>query len=298
VLRGAFDGHVLKRFGNGVLREYHLHFNMAIGVTPVIHADNQATMGERFLKFEMHDEDSDDKVRRALGNLAEEIQMQEELSDVCRRFLLRKVEPEKLPAIPNWAIEQIVALAQLVAILRAQVEREAFGDRDVKYRPVAEIGTRVAKQLAKLGQMLTYVYEVPEIDEDIMRVLRRVAFDTTVGFHLDIVRAILWGGNAGMNRNEIAKAARIPEMTASRRLDDLVQLQVLERKQPDKKKQPGRPGPSAAVRRVTERVAGLWRRAAAAADPGPRRLGPRRPPASVLRPSGGPRAALTQKERL
>lgn len=293
VLRGAFDGDVLKRFGNGVLRQYKLHFNMAIGVTPVIHADGQATMGERFLKIEMRDDDTDGKLLRALGNLAEEIQMQEELSEACRRFLLKQIDPAKLPPISAEAKEKIVALAQLVAVLRAQVDRESFGDRDIKYRPVYEVGTRVVKQLAKLGQILTFVFEEPEINDEIIRILQHVSFDTMVGFHLDIVRLILREGNTGLTRNTIAKKACIPETTANRRLQDLEQLQVLDRIIQDPTVTTYKRGPLAATWRVSDRVAELWRRAVGPVARPLRVKTAARPLAglqSVPRPSGGPAA--------
>lgn len=276
VLRGAFDGHVRKRFGNGLLREYHLHFNMIIGVTPAIHGDNMATVGERFLKIQMKESDEEAKVRAAIENIGLEMQMQEELSEICRRFLLLKIDPSLLPGLGESALDRIVALAQLVEILRAQVDREAYGEREVKYRPSHGVGTRVAKQLSKLAQVLTYVFGTTTVGPEVMRIIERMALDSMTGYHLDIVRTILKTGNAGLDRRTICKMASMPETTATRKLQDLEQLGILEKKVAATPSANGAlaKGVAPSLWRVADRIAALWRRA--------------RPPQKVLKAVAAP----------
>jgi hypothetical protein len=269
VLRGAFDGHVYKPFGNGIIREYVLHFNLLIGVTPAIHGDSQATMGERFLKFELKEElaDSRLKIKAAVNNIATEIQMQTELSDMVRRFLVRGVDPTQLPKLTEEMIDRVIALAQIIGILRAQVDRESFGDRDIRYRPSYEVGTRVAKQLVKLAMMLTYVFDIMDIDERIYKIIERVAMDTVIGFHLDIMKQIMMRGNQGLTVAEIAKHAKIPTTTTMRRLQDLEQLGVLTKTITPRLSHIPIQGPVPAVWKVRDEVVNLWTAAKMPAGP-------------------------------
>jgi hypothetical protein len=260
VLRGAFDGHVYKPFGNGIVREYFLRFNLIIGVTPAIHGDNQATMGERFLKYELRedDEEAGRVIKTAMENIGYEMQMQTELCDVVRRFLGKVVDPTTMPRLEADMIERVIALAQILGMLRAQVDRETFGDRDLKYRPSYEVGTRVAKQLVKLAMMLTYVYDVDQINEKIYRIIERVAMDTVIGFHLDILRVIMTHANSGLSQSEISKLAKIPSSTVLRRLQDLEQLLILNRVPQERTNSAG---PAPALWKVSDPMAKLWKTA-------------------------------------
>lgn len=256
ILRGAFDGRVSKSYGNGVERDYpNLHFNVLIGVTPAIHGDEQAAMGERFLRYEMREDltGAEEKIMKAVTNIAKEAAMEQELSTACRRFLARKVEADDLPTVPARYVDRLVALSQLLSILRAQVEREGFGERDLKYRPFYEAGTRVAKQLAKLGQMLTFVYGVSQVNEAVYRIVSRVAVDSTVGYHFDLVKAIV-ESEKGLTRTEAARRARMPSTSAYRRIQDLEQLGAVYKYQ-DPNTPRGEP-----IWRVSDRVTGLWNR--------------------------------------
>lgn len=259
VLRGAFDGSVSKSFGNGIKRDYKLHFNMLVGITPAIHGDSQASMGERFLKFEMREtgEVVDAKIRSAISNIGEEVEMQVDLNKVCASFLSRNIGVRNLPRVPDWVLDRTVALSQLLSVLRAQVEREAYGDRDVRYRPSHEIGTRVGKQLIKLGQVLTYVFEKTEIDHEIYALMLRVAMDTSIGFHLDIVKAMVAIANQGLSRDDLCKRTRIHHTTMQRRLADLEQLRVV---QPKKIPHPGtsKTGPVPTKWFLSDEIVGLW----------------------------------------
>lgn len=258
ILRGAFDGHVMKTFGNGVMREYFVHFNMLIGVTPKIHADNQATMGERFFKYEMKEVYAEDKIKQAMMNNTKEDRMFDALTDINNRFLDRTLEPARLPAIPDKFIDKMIALAQLVSILRAEVERNSFADNEIRYRPSYEVGTRVAKGLAKMSQMLATVYGVPEVDSKVYSIVHRVALDTMIGFHLDIAD-ILMKRRQGLFREEITAACKIPPETLRRRLLDLEQLGVVRKEQAQRGHyKAGGLVPSRFV--ITEPMADLWER--------------------------------------
>lgn len=244
VLRGAFDGQVNKSFGNGVQRNYVLHFNMLMGITPAVHADNLSSMGERFLKFEMTERKVKDleegKIRSAIEKIAREMKMEDELGDVCRRFLFKQVDLAVLPRLNEEYIDRIIALAQITSMLRAVVDRERFGDRDIKYRPSYESGTRLGKQLSKLAALLCVVLDRKEIDRQIYRIVFRVACDSMIGFHRDIIKglldveekqmlkgAVIPIGEMGITREDLAAKTAIASSSIHRKLQDLEALHII-----------------------------------------------------------------------
>jgi len=260
VLRGAYDGFVQKTFGNGVNREYTVHFSMLAGVTPAINGDNRASLGERFLKFQMlKDENIDhsEQIRAAISMVAKENEMEAELRESASTFINGRTGYAATPRVPECIKERVVALAQIIAILRASVERNQYNDK-IKYRPQAEVGTRLAKQLVKLAKMLAIVEKEDAVTENIHQLIERVAFDSATGFHIEVVQAvILLGPNA--TEREITALTGLPPTNTHRALEDLVLLRAL-------KRLPGK-GPSASVGhrpalyQLTPKLKRLWEQA-------------------------------------
>jgi len=262
-LRGAYDGHVKKNFGNGVVREYWLRFGLLAGVTPAINGDKRAMMGERFLKYEMlkgSDWSADVEIMTAINNISHENSIESELIDAAGAFLARPCL--SLPEIPLWAKHRVVALAQLIAALRANVEREAYGEQKLLYRPVREVGTRLAKQLVKLSALLAFVEGKPAVDEAVYALVERVAFDTAIGFHLDIVQALMRRGGA-CTRKELSHELELPETTLGRALEDLRMLGAVNRVAASDSGGVGRPGSEWGA---TDFMADLWNRSQVRGD--------------------------------
>jgi len=238
ILRGAYDGRVEKSFGNGVYREYEAHFSIIAGVTPVIHGNTRATLGERFLKFQLFDGvgfSAERQILAALENISHESEMRSKLAISTAAFLSQKV-PDVLPYVPDWFKARIVAMAQLIAMLRAQVDRDVRDN--IKSRPQHEVGTRLAKQLVKLGLGLAIVEGKKQLDEDIYDLIETVAFDTARGFSLDVFNCLLKlqvnheridKEFKGISSKELAETANIPMTTLQRKIEDLLLLGVIDR---------------------------------------------------------------------
>jgi len=258
-LRGAYDGHIKRSFGNGLVREYNLHFSMVAGVTPAIHGDKRAMMGERFIKYEMFrdvDYSADAEILAAINNVAGEDAIENELCEASGRFLSRKVDTNNLPGVGRETKMRIVALSQLISALRANVERNEYGDQRLLYRPCREIGTRLAKQLIKLGQMLAFVEGKNKIDYPVYQLMERVAFDTSIGFHFELVQKLMeMGGKA--TRANLARETCIPETTASRALEDLLALRVVGKTRAES----GARGRPALEWFLSDSIQALWKRA-------------------------------------
>jgi DNA-binding HxlR family transcriptional regulator len=236
VLRGAYDGTVERSYGNAVHRNYTTHFSLLAGVTPSIHGHSKASLGERMLKFQLvprNLQEFDDIIRAAMSNSGKEDEMEKELQEVSAGFLTSvagsvKNGGEMTDVVPEWAIERIIALSQIVANLRGEVERDFRGEI-VKYRPQNEVGTRLAKQMVKLGYCLACIGEgenkLTKKDYDIVE---RVAFDTAIGWNLDVVQVLMQNGGQ-MSRPDLARESALPVSNVTRRLDDMELLGVVRR---------------------------------------------------------------------
>lgn len=251
-LRGAYDGSVERRFGNGIVRSYHeLNFSLLAGATAAIHGDKQAMMGERFLKYQIRtDLDETATILRAMDNTGSESEMRRELCDVVGRFLAR--DSFSIPEVSQKYKLRLVRMAQLVALLRSNVDRERYGAQDPRYEATPEIGTRLAKQLLRLGMCLAIVKEKTKFNEEIMGVIRSVAFDTAHGFSKTVAQVI--HDQKEVSRGRLCEITELPETTIGRVLEDLRMVKVVERYRAESTG----PGQPKFYWKLTDYVKGLW----------------------------------------
>jgi hypothetical protein len=244
ILRGAFDGRAEKTFGNGITRVYNdCHFAMLAGVTDVIHQDNRACLGERFLKYQLVDGDHYDQtahITAAITGMARQVEAEQFLQRVTTAFSDRYIDSEKIPKAEPWVINRIISLTQVVAHIRATVPFINRGD--LAYRPTVEIGTRIGKQLIKLGQCLAVVLGKSRIDKTVYRLMERVAFDTARGWSLDICRVLAAHHPHAVTREDIMREADMPSTTTHRRLESMLVIGTVVRASLDSSGQQGRPG--------------------------------------------------------
>lgn len=239
VLRDAFDGSLKNIYGNKEVREFHdFTFGIIAGVTDVIHGDQRATLGERFLKVELLDDDHDphDQIMSAMQGIFEKPVFAEKLRKSVLGYLDKKVDLENLPRIPPEMELRIASLAEMVGHLRAMVHRTR--ERDLQYRPRAEIGSRVAVQLKKMGICLCLVFDLEEANEKVYRYLYKLAMDTARGFNTDICSYLYDNENA--TTPDIQNSLNLSKGTVTKRLNDLLELKMLT-SQPSKNGKVGKP---------------------------------------------------------
>jgi len=228
-LRGAYDGEVEKPFGNGITRRYRAHFNVVTGVTPAIYAERNSVVGERFLMMHVIkgcNLDHSDPIRAAIKSVGKGAVIRQELIDIARSFLDVNVNfEEDVPEISDSDIDRISALAQIVAKLRATVERDFKGERKLLYRPQEEVGTRVAKELTKLLMGLSLINSPPSIGLTEYRILSRVAIDTCVGFNLEAIASLM--ESPGQTLQELSDDCSLAKSTLRDQLEDLQELGVI-----------------------------------------------------------------------
>ena len=199
ILRGAFDGSVERDFGNGVKRRYYnLNFPCLAGVTDEINNHSTASVGERFLKFDIH-----------AGEIDEEAQQEKALFGA----LFGETSNEVLHAYVNFFLDQdwdfseerikhivrtspfkskMNAMCRLAVWIRTPVIRHEFGHRQnqVAYTPRKESANRVTVQLHKLAITLAILEGKNTIDEEIFDVVSQVALNTVDGYKYKLLRLL------------------------------------------------------------------------------------------------------------
>ncbi|MFC1931885.1 hypothetical protein ACFLXJ_06785 [Chloroflexota bacterium] len=229
-LREAYDGYLEKSFGSGVgTKRYESRFGIIAGVTDVIDMYRvvHSQLGERFLKCRLHN-DARASISKA-GDLAgREDEMREDLrlattgclacySNIARELIVVDVESQ--------THQRIKALANITAKLRSEVARDRF--HKVQYQPNAEVGTRLSKQLIKLGQALAIFYENGTVSADEYKALLRIARDSIPNQRIKLVTALM--GAEPMSTKEAGDRAKIPTDTAKELLEDLWMLKLVDR---------------------------------------------------------------------
>lgn len=265
ILRGAYDGSVLKTFGNGVVREYKGRFSMLAGVTNSIHGFSNATMGERFLKFQLGNlnrNQTRELLRSAARGVLQEGAKNAELQDIADAFLDRDIPtPDFDEFVSDEILDRLAALAEMIGILRHEIDRDFRGD--IKVMPAPEFGARLIKQLTKLGMSVALTLGRDTIDADSWRIVERVAFDTAIGFNLDLVQAMVNLDGSKLRIDELSKKTRIPFSTMVKKMEDLKLLGVVYK---DDKIAPIGGGRPAQTYKLGRKISRLWKAANVAGD--------------------------------
>lgn len=227
ILRDAYDGKVDRPYGNNVERNYtDCQFPMLAGITHVVHGDNRASVGERFLKFEIlaADHDVDKHIFSAMSHATVDVtkaaRNDAQLRDAVFAFFLnRDLKDFKLAPIINtpWA-DKIIALSHVVAVARTKADHGT--------KPIPETPTRIASQLAKLSQCLAWVHGEPKITDDVFRVVKKTASDTAIGWTIETLSALasLPEKSPGLGEYELAEHIRTSVGTIRESLQTLYQI--------------------------------------------------------------------------
>lgn len=232
ILRGAYDGEVTKRFGNGVTREYRGYFSMVAGVTQAVDGDTDSSMGERFLKFRMQGHSKKTRkqvILESLKNVGREHEMKAELQDISQRFLDLEVTPDILPDISLEYLEKIISLSEVVVLLRATVSRDTYHRDRIQYRPQPEVGTRVAKQLKRTMMGLALTSQDFQVSPEDYEIVKKVALHSCIPFHLEILKCLM--DEPWQNAESVSKKMNVPLTTLRECFDNLLLLGIVRRRQ-------------------------------------------------------------------
>ncbi len=230
ILRGAYDGICSRTFGNGIQsRKYEGTFTCLSGVTHEIAADPQANMGDRFLMFKAINDpnrNSDEQISAAIKNTDHQVTMREKLHEASRNFLEWRIEKEDYPEIPYQYEVEIVALAQIIEILRTTVSKD-YSRGHVNYRPEHGVGTRPAIELTKLAMGLGLLKYPAKITDDDMQIVRHVALSSCISWNMEAV--FFLSRKPKQTVDELSLEADIPVITLREQLEQLCLIRALKK---------------------------------------------------------------------
>jgi hypothetical protein len=136
--------------------------------------------------------------------------------------------------MPPEILTKIVSLAKFGARMRGSVSRDFYRNDIVMSRPMAEVGTRLGQQLAKLARGMAMVYGRPEVTEFEYHMIKKVMLDTISQRNEDVLRTMInaMGGPekmAPISMREMAAKTHYPFATIQRLMQDLIALQIIKK---------------------------------------------------------------------
>ena len=225
ILRDAYDGQFHRQFGNGVERIYNdCYFSLIAGVTDVIHGDQRAELGERFLKFDWIRGAGYNPIQQmeaAIASMEGEKEGDDDLISTTCSFMQREFDYQQTPQPPRLYVDKLLALAQVVALLRTRRPHGARGREDLAYRLRAEVPTRIIKQLSKLGRCLCFVLGLDKWTPRVYQMLYDVALDTCHGQNQEIFIEL---SKRPATVADLRLHLRFSRPTIERRLDEMVEI--------------------------------------------------------------------------
>lgn len=238
ILRDAYDGYIEKQFGNGLIRKYESTFGILAGVTPTIDTFQSvhSSLGERFIKYRMDrnlmPETEEERLMRVLNNINHESAMRAELQKVGARVMSKKIDLETLPTFSPEIAQTVIKLARYTAKLRSAVDRDRYTDA-LQSIPTTEVATRLTKVYMKLAMGVAIYYDDPDIGDNSLRVLRKVAIDTAPAMQEHTVKSIYtrWYDSDGeeVSSTDVLKDVPFCNATLAGVLNDLVTLGIIKK---------------------------------------------------------------------
>ncbi len=226
-LRDAYDGFTDQGRGNLGRLTYVAKFSVLAASTLAIERFDSfdQELGERFIKFRIR-ADSDQnqtKVRRALTNLGLDGSMREEIEKAVSEFL-DSLTWGPVTWGPGPIAEAMATIADFVATARSHVQRDR--NHDIQYLPRPEVGTRLVKELAKLGVALAILRGKRQVGEEELRGVVRVGEDCLPPNRYAVLRCLRKAPST-IETARVADATGLPHSTARRALEDLEVLRVV-----------------------------------------------------------------------
>lgn len=209
--RRVFDGSGGKTFGNSTddTRRSGLRTPWIMAGTPAMLDKNQSRLGDRFIKVFINPPSSREKsgILQSVGYTALRSVRQTSngdastsIEEVMREFyqltggyvdwLRDNMERliQQLVINDEWVVEECSKLAEFTAFMRARPappRKDGGETHDTK-----ELPSRLTHQFVRLACCLAVVLNRPGIDDEVLRIVRKVSLDTARGRTLDIARVL------------------------------------------------------------------------------------------------------------
>lgn len=227
-LREVYDGGWTRSTGSGS----HIWKGKVTCIAACTPALEQAwalkrDLGERFLTVKWYRTGSIELAKAAGRQRGHETIIRDTTTELSRSFV-EGARFRSLPDLPESIFEKVGNLAELVAVLRANVPRSGGGKREILGEPVPEEPGRIHKSLSGLAASHAALFQ-KEVDEDDFRIARRVALDSIPSNRFNIFRHFpdpLKG--EWVNPQTWAKLAHSNPSTVTWNADEMAALGVLD----------------------------------------------------------------------
>ncbi len=209
-MRDFYDGVSRATYRNGVSNHYEdLRITFLLCGTDALRTLNRSDVGERFLDCEIFgDDDAQPYIDRALDNtfnvvnksLLKNLGDPDELMSAKDKLYLKGVTvgfvnhlrtnmaKRQPPRVTDDARQALKGMAEFIAIMRAKTRRDKDTEEFTKSR--VEVPTRLVSQLGKQAICSAIVLERPSLDEEVLRLSRKITFDTVASVELDIIKIL------------------------------------------------------------------------------------------------------------
>ena len=178
-MREIFDGHIVKKTGNGVNPEWKGKMNFIGGVTDAIYSSEgeSAGMGRRAIMYCMPQQDRMKTLNRSRQNTNDAQEKRDKIKQLAHDYMeyaIAGVQEKVLPNIDEELSQELMELANFSTHARSPTERNFKGELTLVHD--AEMPMRVSQQLHQIAQLLMYMHDgvLPEFCRE---GLRKIAFD-------------------------------------------------------------------------------------------------------------------------
>ena len=248
-LRDLYDGESEAIYRNRIKHAYKNHkCTFILAGTEELRQLNQTMIGERFLDCDIYEKGSDltplmtkavdNAYKSIIGGLQrdpdaetdEDAHWKVHLRRCTYGFLKHSKETLNDVQPPKYTPRQrdlVMGLAELLSYMRARVGKEA---EEGGYRPQVELPARIAVQLTKLAVCLAIVLDKSSVDDEIIRIIRKVVIDTGTGYQAECIR-LIYKAKKGLTSNQLHHSVSLPETTVRRLLANMQKLGIVVRQQ-------------------------------------------------------------------
>ncbi len=228
-LREMYDGEGGREYGTGESRHYESKFGIIAAVTNEIdhHITLLSPLGERFLFYRMPELNDEQRRERAL-RASQNINMKQQEAEI--KATAHKVLDfiPLVPDLPEAILDQIETIAAFVAKARAKVHRDRY-TREITSESSPEVHTRLNKQLSDLARGIAMAKEKNVVSTEELRLIRKVGIDCIPPNRVKFLRFLAEEYPSPVSNVEVGDACGISRSSAFYKLDDLYQLNLIDK---------------------------------------------------------------------
>lgn len=228
-LRGIYDGHLKKPFGNGKVREWKGKVGLITGVTTMVDFTQQATtaLGERFIHYRVITPDRIEVATRAMNNGDHQDEMRKDMRNSGYAWRKSLDYETELPTLSKEVEMELVRVANFTALARSVVIRDFGFKKEIIFVPASEMPTRLSQQLKTLAVSCMVVNGGKFVEEDMKNVVYKAALDSVPQTNMMVCKQMAQQDE--QTTKEIATALDYPTDPIRTYLENLSMLGVCKR---------------------------------------------------------------------